>query len=145
MRPLKDVSTKALYALHRGIEKQVGLSGRYFHLTDATLNFIEGETCKACALGSLGESHEEAVKVCIEYGLLPTGDDMYSEPTVIGRKVERINDWFNGSPEERREFMLRHIVEELRQRGLSVTARIRNSGSEAAEKKEVLSGRSKRK
>ncbi len=120
-RPLSEVPTRALYALHKGIEGRGGLSGRFFHIDVGDDKVIDTygdlrDDCRTCALGSLGESHEDAAKTCAEYGLLQPESTMYRDLTVIGKHVERLNDKFNGTPEERREFMLREIVNELRHR-----------------------------
>lgn len=114
-RPLKEVPTRALYALHRGIERQAGLIRGLFN--------NEGHVCGLGALlcsesgkkiSHLGEHHIEAIYESI--GLIHKDKNGF-ELTFV---VAGLNDWFKGTREQRREFMLRHIVEELRQRNESL-------------------------
>ena len=109
-RPLKEVSTKALYALHNGIENREGLSGRYFH------NHMGPKYCRACSLGAMGHDKGSAKLACIDLGLLMPDEDMGLSFTDAGTQVSVTNDAFKGTSKNRREHMLRHIVEELRQR-----------------------------
>ncbi len=106
-RPLREVPTRALYALHKGIERQTGLENEIFHGTG-------NEDCFVCALGAMGVSDMDAVSECIKYGLFRPGALMYGGAnTVIGNIVENLNNYFDGTPEERREYMLRAIASEL--------------------------------
>jgi len=113
-RPLKEVSTKALYALHRGIEKRLGLSGRYFY------SHRGPQYCRACSLGAMGHDQHSAKLACIDLGLLMPSEDMGLSFTDAGIQVSVTNDGFKGTSKNRREFMLRHIVEELRHKGESL-------------------------
>lgn len=99
-RPLKEVATRALYALHRGIERQAGLiTGRYL------------EKNHTCAIGSLLDRTSKQEPYCQLRSL-----GIFHLEEHNGVDVADLNDRFEGTPEKRREFMLRHIVEELRQR-----------------------------
>jgi len=114
-RPLKSVPTPALNALHRGIERANALSGD---------NYYDPE-CKSCALGSLSNDRKETKRLGIEYGFLktelPSATLVWTAHfTKLGMVVSDLNDNFEGTSEERREFMLRHIVNELRERGKSI-------------------------
>lgn len=116
-RPLKEVPTRALYALHAGIEKTDGLiRGTY-----------RDERGYTCALGSVGNQIIPIMKDNLfRYDLLNTlrsldliGNIKGIRPEVFingGTCIQELNDGFTGAPQQRREFMLRHIVEELRQR-----------------------------
>lgn len=117
-RPLKKVPTRALYALHRGIERQPGLTtGEY------------RDHIGVCALGSLGDMSCKN-QVAFEIGVAQAieGLELYDPMKNYGEQMSvqpthwifTLNDGFNGSPEERREFMLRHIVSELSVRKLKL-------------------------
>ncbi len=113
-RLLRKVPTSVLYALHRGIERQFGLSNMVFR-------YDTDEGCIVCTLGAMGVSDKDAVSECVKYGLFRDGTISYgASNTLVGEIIERLNNSFVGTLEQRREFMLRHIVEELRQRGESV-------------------------
>lgn len=114
-RPLKNIPAHVLRALHRGIEKHERLQYNVFNIND------DGD-CLVCALGAMGDSSEEAVRQCVKYGLFLDGIEGYSPSatTKIGDMVEFQNNTFGGTPEERREFMLRLIVTELRFQGQSL-------------------------
>ncbi len=122
-RPLKEVPTKALYALHRGIEKRLGLSGVHFH------NELGPANSSVCSLGATGDTHDMAVQACFDLELVCPNEGFpgaLGAFNVAGSDVNFLNDMFVGTPEQRREFMLRHIVEELRQRGESLPVKKAN-------------------
>ena len=106
MRPLEKVPTRALYALHKGSEGRLRLIAH--ELEDSN-----GDTC---AIGSLGINAWDADRATYEIGLGCDNNGNYMKR----KAVVYLNNAFNGTPEERREFMLRHIVEELRQREKSL-------------------------
>jgi len=119
-RPLKKVPTRALYALHRGIERRTRLiSGE-----------LEDENRDVCSVGAVvidrigcsiydfrnaGGNREVVVRIYKNLGLMPQNTVDFS-CCEVASYVGRLNDSFMGTPEGRREFMLRHIVKELRQR-----------------------------
>ncbi len=115
MRPLEKVPTRALYALHKSIEKLPGL-----------ISITWADSCGGkCALGSLGVNFEtyatDLVRVCLEVGLectLPQPGFPSLGPEAGSISV--LNSKCKGTDKERREFMLRHIVNELRQREKSL-------------------------
>ncbi len=123
-RPLREVPPRALHALHSGIEKRDRLMTGIL-----ASKYITG--IEVCAMGAL--LSPQAQKAYSEYnpydgGYDGRGGDCYL-PDIwekLGanmdnwRSVVALNNTFIGSPEERREFMLRHIVEELRARGKSL-------------------------
>ena len=109
-RPLENVPARALYALHRGIEKQTGL---------ITMALVDNSG-RVCATGSLSRNGlfgKGLICVLNELGLVDS--NIYYRDS-CRCMVEGLNDGFKGTPEERREFMLRHIVNELRERGKSI-------------------------
>jgi len=112
-RPLKDVPEMALYALHGGIERQRGL------IFNA---FLDEDEC--CAIGSLASNGlkswpRELALRCFELGLVCDKNKVF-DLNEAGCAINNLNSSLGGTPEERREFMLRHIVEELRHRGKSL-------------------------
>jgi len=114
-QPLSKVPTRALYALHRSIEKQHGLIEK---------TYTDGHGGK-CALASLGVRHKywekDLVKKCSEIGLSTSlNKNGILQFDSNATRISALNSDFKGPPGQRREFMLRHIVEELRQRGLSI-------------------------
>jgi len=110
-RPLESVPTPALIVLHRGVERQA-------RLIRDTLRDDAGDVC---AMGSLYVGRPRDIS--FQSYLIALGLEM--EPGGCARaKIEILNDVFNGTPEERREFMLRHIVNELRERGKFLPAKI---------------------
>ena len=106
-RPLREVPTRALYALHRGIERQPGL------IADVLIG-MNG----VCAIGSLLPKEKGPYSNFWEYldklGIRDGSKDINECEYV---KIQLLNDEFEGTPQERREYMLRLIVEELRHRG----------------------------
>jgi len=104
-RPLKEVPTKALYALHRGIEKEAGL------VRHKLIDMVDGGRCALASLGySVDEIRDKAIALeLFDKDGMETNDEPWDHIRVL-------NNGFEGTREERREFMLRHIVEELRQR-----------------------------
>ena len=117
-RPLKEVPTRALYALHKGIERQSGLTTGAYR-----------DEIGVCAIGSLGNmacKHQIGFDMSVASAVasLELNDIKKTSGNPNGISpayyVYALNDDFDGSPEERREFMLRHIVEELRQHDKSV-------------------------
>lgn len=110
MRPLERVGTIALRALHSGIEKQAGLIA----------NLMLNSNGERCAIGSLSDdnSYSRLRAIAIGLGLFdPGGQESDIEPF---DDIANLNNRFQGTKKERREFMLRHIVEELRARGESL-------------------------
>jgi len=110
-RPLREVPTRALYALHKGIERQRGLISKGFRSRD-------GYTC---AVGSLGDVtipddvdfRDDLIGNLVKINLLSRfspKDGVWVNGAIF---IIQLNDRFKGTPQERREFMLRHIVKEL--------------------------------
>jgi len=127
-RPLKDVPEAALYVLHRSIEKSDRL------ITNSLVETIDGNI-EVCALGTtLNPRERESFLKAENWDYMDydnrwkstgaTADDLWN--------IADLNNDFNGTNEKRREFMLRHIVGELRHRSLSVNkpAGIKNSDPE---------------
>jgi len=118
-RPLREVPTRALYALHRGIERQLGLISEGFRSKDGY----------PCALGSQGDItilddvdfKVNLIDNLVSIGLLSRFSPVDGVWVNGGISILELNDGFEGTPEERREFMLRHIVTELRFRGESIS------------------------
>ena len=113
-RPLSEVPTRALYALHRGIERQDGLIERTY--TD--------DCGGRCALASLGVRHKywkkDIARKCSEIGLPTYVRGRWVDFDLRAMSISSLNSLCKGTPEERREFMLRHIVNELLARGESL-------------------------
>ena len=123
-RPLREVPTRALYALHKGIEKQSGLISMDYR--------IEADGgCVVCALGAMGDTYAEALNECIRVGFRGRrAINFGSYATKAGDAVELLNVGCKGTPEERREYMLRHIVNELLAKGKSLPVAIPETARE---------------
>ncbi len=111
MRLLKDVPTRALYALHKGIERQAELGfGSLIEVDDTR-----------CSIGSLAGGREDIIRVAKELELFADADNWANYiRTAAGNSVIVMNDTFGGNGKQRREFMLRHIVSELHCRELKL-------------------------
>ena len=120
-RPLKNIFTETLKTMHRAVERQPGL----------IVQELENSAGELCSLGAMIRSYLDRstlkandkvmIPVFIFLGLIPSdyNTDMNAEK-LDAFTISFLNDGFKGTPEQRREFMLRHIVEELRHRGESV-------------------------
>lgn len=109
-RPLEDTPARALLALHEAIEAQDGLI--VLDLADD-----KGRVCAIGSLSNTGLFGNGFTRKLNKLGL--DGPGMYYSDTKRF-DVEELNDEFEGTYEERREFMLRHIVGELHLRQLSL-------------------------
>ena len=129
-RPLREVPLRALYALHKGIENRRGLIAGA--LTDINLDNCTLGAFLRDQLGHCVRSldNPDAIKVFKEFDLIGPCATAIVLGTV-GFHVAGLNDDFKGSIEERREFMLRRIVEELRHRGKSIDLAVKREMVEA--------------
>ena len=109
-RPLETILARALYALHRAIEAKGGLISNI-------LKDLKGNVCAIGALSHDGQMGDEFNKLLNDLGLQDPIKSYSNDGTF---RVEALNDQFKGTPEERCEFMLRHIVSELHYRQLSL-------------------------
>ena len=117
-RPLREIPVRALYALHMGIEKRE-------RLITSILAARRGAGIEVCAMGVMLMAYEQLLYSTHQY----IAEINYSQDSrweKLGANahhqviVATLNNNFKGTPEQRREFMLRHIVEELRARGKSI-------------------------
>ena len=108
-RPLREITVRALYALHMGIVRQPGLINNALFTEEGV-----------CAIGALSHSMVFSGEFNTLLDELGLQDDSAHYVDMGSFAVEELNDGFEGTPKERREFMLRHIVSELHIRQLSL-------------------------
>lgn len=113
-RPLRKIKANTLRALYMGIKWHKEL------VTTAYYDEPEmSSPCRVCAIGAIGKTRDDAIKMAVKHKLIVGTFPGFTRVTDDGVAVENLNVECR-EPTKRREFMLRHIVEELRQREKSL-------------------------